>query len=391
VVRTRRLYHEDPEQRSFDARVLEVRDVPGGGVAVVLDRTAFYPTGGGQPHDLGAIDGRPVLEVVEDGDLVLHRMDAAPGAETVTGEVDWERRLDHRQQHTGQHILSRALEDTAGAATVGFHLGRERCSIDLDREDLDEEAFDAAETLANRIVLEDLPVRTTWHDAPSEVEVPVRKEFAGTGRLRVIHIGAFDANPCCGTHCSRTGQVGPVKPLRWERKRGGTRLEFVCGGRALEDYARRHRALRAMALALTTEEFDVPARVEAVQADLKILRARLERTERELREAAVERLAGDAGRGILIHDAGDARATWLAPMATALAGRTGRRVALHSREDDGVRVALALPEGDGARAGDLLRAALAGVGGRGGGAERLAQGRVPEAGLGAALDTLQSI
>jgi alanyl-tRNA synthetase len=375
--RTKRLYHADPELRTFEASVLELRPGPEGTWEAVLDRTAFYPTGGGQPHDLGTVAGVPVTEVLEEGEVVIHRLAARPPEGTVRGEVDWARRVDHRQQHTGQHILSRAFVDLFGADTVGFHLGAERCTIDLNREDLDEAALDRAEARANEVVTADVPVAATWYDDPASLPSDVRKEAPVAGAIRVVAVGDFDATPCCGTHCPRSGQVGPIKVLRTERKKGGIRVEFVCGGRALGDYARRHRALRSAALALTTEEFEVPERVLSLLGELKDARSRLEKTEAELRDRLVAEWAGEPHAGRFARDLGPGRAAWLAPAATELAGRRREPVLLVSAEGEGVKVALAVPPDSGLDAGALARPLLAAAGGRGGGSKLVARGQVP--------------
>ncbi len=376
MVTTLRLYHDDPELRNFEARVLLARPGPGGSAEVLLDRTAFYPTGGGQPHDLGTLGGRAVLEVFEEGEAVVHRLDGPVAGETVRGEVDWDRRLDHRQQHTGQHLLSRAFLDAAGAGTVGFHLGAARCTIDLDREDLSEASVERAEREANAAVLADLPVTVAWYDDPARVPREVRKDVPTTGRIRVVSVGNYDHNLCCGTHCPRSGQVGPVKVLRWERRKGGIRLEFVCGGRALADHRAKHAALRGIALALTTEELEVPGRVASLVEEHKALRARVERTEAELRGRLIAAWAAEPGAGAFHRDLGPERAGWLAAASASLAEARGEPVLLTSEEADGVRVALAAPAG-GRHAGNALKALLAGHGGRGGGSDRVGQGRVP--------------
>jgi len=384
MVKTERLYHADPELRTFEASVVALRPGPEGAWEAVLDRTAFYPTGGGQPHDLGTLGGVPVVEVVEEGEAVVHRLAARPPEGPLRGEVAWARRVDHRQQHTGQHILSRAFVDLFGAETVGFHLGADRCTIDLDREDLDEAALASAEARANEIVTTDLPVTATWYDDAASVPATVRKEAPVEGAVRVIAVGDFDATPCCGTHCPRSGQVGPIKVLRTERKKGGIRVEFVCGGRAMSDYARRHRALRTAALALTTEEFEVPERVAALQAELKDARSRLEKTEAELRARMVAAWAAEPAAGRFARDLGPDRSGWLAAAATDLAGRRGEPVLLVSAEADGVKVALAVPADSGYDAGAMARPILAAAGGKGGGSRLVARGRVP-AGAGASV------
>jgi alanyl-tRNA synthetase len=351
-IRIRRLYHEDPELRTFTASIVESRSGPKGLSELVLDRTAFYPTGGGQPNDVGVLAGREVVDVIEEGETVIHRVRGPAPEGEVEGKVDWEVRLDHRQQHTGQHILSRALVDGDGVNTIGFHLGKETCSIDLDRI-VGEEELGRAEVMANEIVMADVPIEARWYEDPS------------------------DATPCCGTHCTRSGQVGPIKVLRWERRRGGTRVEFVCGGRALADYGRRLGALRTAALAFTTEELLVPDRVTALQEEAKELRSRLEKAESELQSRIIEEWVGEGPAKPLMRDVGDGRVAWLASMARELSERRRGPVLLYSTEATTTRFALAVPEDESRSAGETLKNLLASVGGRGGGSERIGQGAAP--------------
>jgi alanyl-tRNA synthetase len=262
----------------------------------------------------------------------------------------------------------------------------DRCTIDLDRESLDEDAMDRAERAANVVVMADLPVVAAWYPDAASAPRHLRKEAPAEGPVRVVAVGTFDATPCCGTHCDRAGQVGPIKVLRWERKKGGLRIEFVCGARAMGDYARRHRALRGLALALTVDEFDVPERVAAIQDEARAERARAEKAEAELRDGLLERWAVGQVDGAFVRDVGPGRAEWLAPMASALADRRGAPVLLTSADGAEGRAALAAPSGWPAHAGNVLRSLLAAHEGRGGGNDRLGTGKLPAGRLGELAD-----
>jgi alanyl-tRNA synthetase len=374
-MRTRRIYHEDPEARTFEASVLSVRPGPEGSTDVILDQTAFYPTGGGQPHDTGSLGGLRVLDVLEDASEVVHRVGGGTLSGRVTGEVDWARRLDHRQQHTGQHILSRAFLSLREARTIGFHLGQETCTIDLDRES-SEESVDQAERLANDVVLADHPIEDQWYEDAARLPGGMRKEPTVSGPIRIVSIGSFDATPCGGTHCGRSGQVGSIKVLRTERRRGGSRIEFVCGTRALEDHGRRLRALRGAALLLSTEDLRLPERIRGLLEEMKDHRSRLETAEEALRAQWLETLVA-LPAGALARVLAEARADWLGPLALALSERRGFPVLLATGEDPEARVVFAVPEGSAVNAGRCLRELLVEVGGKGGGAERLGQGKIP--------------
>ncbi|HYV50650.1 MAG TPA: alanine--tRNA ligase-related protein [Dongiaceae bacterium] len=373
---TRRIYHEDPEASTFVAQVETAGPGPDGLTDVVLDRTAFYPTGGGQPHDTGRLAGFSVVDVFERDGAIVHRVKGGPVSGEVEGKVDWARRLDHRQQHTGQHILSRAFLAVDEAMTVGFHLGQDTCTIDLDREP-DEAGVQKAERLANDVVVADHPIADRWYDDPSQLPPGLRKDPDVNGAIRIVSIGAFDATPCGGTHCVRSGQVGSIKVLGTERRRGGLRVEFVCGYRALEDYGRRLDALRKTARLLSAEDLRLPDRVRGLLDDQKAQRARLEVAEGAMRDAWVKDLAAEAP-GPLARILAGAQAEWLGAMAASLCDTRRAPTLLAATAGDDARVVMAVPEGSSLHAGQFLRELLMEAGGKGGGAERSGQGKLPQ-------------
>src|SRR6476646_6326639 len=230
---TKRLYYTDPLLTAFDATVVS-NEIEDGRSVVVLDQTAFYPSSGGQPFDTGQLDGTRVVDVVdrEDGTIAhVVEKSLAPGT-VVHGDIDWPRRFDHMQQHTGQHVLSAAFDRLSGVKTVSFHLGADVSTIDLAREVTPKEIA-AAEDEANRIVWEDRPVTIRYATAEEAAALPLRKEPVRTGTLRLIDVEGFDLSACGGTHVSRTGAVGLIAVTAWERFKGGHRLEFACGRRVL--------------------------------------------------------------------------------------------------------------------------------------------------------------
>ncbi len=275
---TQRLYYDAPYTTAFSARVVEHTQWEGH-PAVVLDRTYFYPTSGGQPHDIGALEGVPVLNVVarEEDNAVLHvlaRELPAP-ADTVHGEIDWARRFDHMQHHTGQHLLTQAFVQVADAQTVGFHLSADSVTIDLDKPALSPEKIAATEELANRIVTEDRVVRA-WFPEPDELaRLPLRKVPVVHGKLRVVEIADFDVTACGGTHVARTGEIGLIKVLSAEKRGDTVRIEFRCGGRALRDYAEKHALLSRLAAELTTAYTAIPDVLAKLRAENKMLRKEL--------------------------------------------------------------------------------------------------------------------
>jgi alanyl-tRNA synthetase len=295
---TQRLYYDDAYTTHFTARVVErltVDDQP----VLVLDRTCFYPSGGGQPADGGTINQVEVADVVtrqSDG-AVLHLLSAEVQADQVTCQVDWERRVDHMQHHTGQHILSAAFVVEASANTVGFHLGSESVTIDLDEPRIPSATLDRAEDLANQVVCEDRPVRA-WFPTDAELaEMHLRGVSLLSDPLRVVEIEGFDRNACGGTHVARTGEIGLIKIIRLDRRGEETRVEFICGSRALLDYRRKNAVVNRLAAELTVGHWELDQAIARLRAenqrlhsDLKAARAQLlDREASELLEAGVER------------------------------------------------------------------------------------------------------
>ncbi len=229
---TEKLFYQDSYMRAFTARVLKAERDEQGHFYVVLDRTAFYPTGGGQPHDTGTLNSVHVYDVEEIGGEVRHYIeDPVDVHHEIAGEIDWERRFDHMQQHAGQHILSAAFAEMVGYQTVSFHLGQQICSIDLDAVDLTDEEIMQVENKANDIILENRPVETRWVSAEELSQYPLRKEVSVSDNIRLVIIPDFDYNGCGGTHPNSTGQVSALKMLHWEKQKKKVRVYlFVVAG-----------------------------------------------------------------------------------------------------------------------------------------------------------------
>ena len=286
---TERLYYTDPYLTEFEAHVLDVQrlDARHG---IVLDRTAFYPTSGGQPFDTGTLGAARVVDVVDrDDGSILHIVEGDPPQGRVAARVDWERRFEHMQQHTGQHVLSAAFERLLGVRTTSFHLGSAGSTINLAREVTPAE-IDTAEDAANRVVWDDWPVTIRFVDAEDAQALPLRKESSRTGQLRIIEVEGFDVSACGGTHVARTGAIGLIAVSAWERFRGGSRIEFRCGVRAL----RAHRQLRDIVAAgiklVSVGRDELAQGIERVQTENKELKRRAKDLE--------TRLAGLRRRGV---------------------------------------------------------------------------------------------
>ena len=276
---TELLYYHDAYQVEFQARVLE-RLSGDGRAGLILDETYFYPTSGGQPYDTGRLAGAAVqdVELREADGAVIHWLAADPGLEVVAGQVDWARRFDHMQQHTGQHVLSQAFEQIAGAATISFHMSAESSTLDLDAREMNDEQIAQAELLANQVVWQNRPV-TVQFVTPAEARaMSVRKiPPAKNGRLRLIGIEEFDLCACGGTHVRQTGEIGLIKVTKSERQGGNIRIEFLCGRRALEDYDRKNLVLARLSNELTTGYWEIENSVARLRADLKDAQRALKR------------------------------------------------------------------------------------------------------------------
>jgi len=374
---TDRLYYQDSALTAFDARVVRRVTTPDGRPGVILDRTAFYPTSGGQPFDTGILGGAAVLEVLdqEDGGI-LHVLDAPLADDAVHGVVDWARRLDHMQQHTGQHLLSAAFDRVLGARTESFHLGTDASTIDLGQDVTADQAA-AAEDEANRIVWSDRPVTIRFADAAEAARLPLRKEPARAGTLRLIEIPDFDLSACGGTHVARTGTIGIIAIAGIERFKGGSRVEFVCGGRALRSHRRLGDLVARCVKALSVASHEVPASIERMQGEAKDLRRQMKDLQTRLAGHEAEMLAagadttGTARVVVAALDGWDAQA--LKQIATAIAGKPGH-VAILIGSPAPSPLVIARSADVAFDAGAALKQIVARFAGKGGGRPDLAQG-----------------
>jgi alanyl-tRNA synthetase len=374
---TERLYYLDPYLHAFDA-IVERVDSHAGRTTVTLDRTAFYPTSGGQPFDTGRLAGAAVVDVVDQDDgTIAHVVEGATlhAGQPVHGEIDWSRRFDHMQQHTGQHVLSAAFDKLCGARTVSFHLGAEVSTIDLARElspaDL---ARGAAE--ANRIVWEDRSVGIRFVDAEEAAKLPLRKEPVRGGTLRLIDVDGFDLSACGGTHVSRTGAIGIIAVAAWERFKGGQRIAFVCGGRALRHFDALRDAMTASVRLLSVLPAELPAAIQRMQADAKDQKRALSTVQTELAAFQAEDLAASgeaAPAGRVVLRAIDTDANGLKALATAVSAKPGNIVVLVSMSRPALVVAARSADVAGVSAHQIVTALTARFGGRGGGRPELAQ------------------
>jgi len=386
---TTRLYYDDPYLISFDASIASVerRDDR---VVATLDRTAFYPTSGGQPFDTGTLAGHRVVDVVDrDDGQIEHVLDAGAAAgaqplqvgDAVRGDVDWPRRFDHMQQHTGQHVLSAAFERLFHIRTVSFHLGADVSTIDLAR-DVSQSELAAAEQEANRVVWDDRPVAIRYATDAEAAALPLRKESKRTGRLRLIDIADFDLSACGGTHVARTGAIGVIAIPAWERFKGGVRIEFLCGGRALARFRAWRDSLAATTRLLSVTAAELPSTIERLQADAKAQKRAVTALQAELAGFRAEELVA-AAEPVVLRDGSAARvvaraldgdANTLKSLASSIATRPGLVAVLLSSSTPGLAVVARSSDVGGVHAQQVLAQLVAEFGGRGGGKPELAQG-----------------
>ena len=373
---TERLYYTDPYLREFDATLIDTVSHEGR-TALVLDRTAFYPNSGGQPADAGAFHDVRVLDVVDDEDgRVLHIVDRAPSSTALHGMIDWTRRFDHMQQHTGQHVLSAAFDRLFGVRTESFHLGAESSTIDLAREVTASEV-ERAENESNRVVWEDRPVTIRFADAIEASRLGLRKETTRTGTIRLIDVTDFDLSACGGTHVARTGAIGIVAISAVERFRGGSRITFLCGNRALAGFRALRDAVSGSVRVLSVAPAELPGAIERLQADAKDLRRQVKSYQEQVaagRADALAEAAATAGQLRIVAASLDGwDASGLKLIAGRIVERPGFAVVLLS-EPPPSAIVVARSRELVFDSGALLKAIVGRFGGKGGGRPDLAQG-----------------
>ena len=373
---TERIYYTEPSCRTFEATVTRTGERDGRPL-VTLDRTAFYPTSGGQPFDTGRLGSVDVVETIDEGDEIVHVVSApvAPGTR-LRGEIDWVRRFDHMQQHTGQHVLSAAFDRLFENRTTSFHMGAEVSTIDVAREATSDE-IDRAVDEANHVVWDDREVSVRFVSVDEAARLTLRKEPIREGTLRLVEIRDFDLSACGGTHVSRTGAIGIIAVTQSERFRGGSRITFACGSRALRAFRGYRDAVAGAVRVLSVLPHELPSAVERAQLDSKDLRKTVSRLQGELAGHEASRLLEDAAvvgdRRVVVRALEGWDAAGLKAIASSLVGRSGVVAVLVSARNP-VAVVVARSQDAALDSSMGLRMLLDRFGGRGGGRPELAQG-----------------
>ena len=373
---TERIYYTEPSCRTFEATVTRTGERDGRPL-VTLDRTAFYPTSGGQPFDTGRLGSVDVVETIDEGDEIVHLVSApvAPGTR-LQGEIDWVRRFDHMQQHTGQHVLSAAFDRLFENRTTSFHMGAEVSTIDVAREVTSGE-IDRAVDEANHVVWEDREVSVRFVSSDEAARLTLRKEPIREGTLRLVEIRDFDLSACGGTHVSRTGAIGIIAVTQSERFRGGSRITFACGSRALRAFRGYRDAVAGAVRVLSVLPHELPSAVERAQLDSKDLRKTVSRLQGELAGHEASRLLEDAAlvgdRRVVVQALEGWDAAGLKAIASSLVAQGGVVAVLVSAGNP-IAVVVARSQDAALDSSKGLRMLLDRFGGRGGGRPELAQG-----------------
>ncbi|HWR23930.1 MAG TPA: DHHA1 domain-containing protein [Feifaniaceae bacterium] len=375
---TEKLYLDDSYLTSAQAKVIACTPA-GGGFDVELDKTVLFPTGGGQPHDTGFIGGIAVLDVTEDGERVLHRTaEAIPVGSTAEVSIDWPRRFDHMQQHSGEHILSFAAKELFDAKNVGFHMAASYCTVDLDKP-LGPGDAEALERRTNELIYANLPVTLTYVEAEELNNMQLRKVAAGlTGTVRIVAMPGGDSCTCCGTHVNATGEIGLVKVTAHEHYKGGERLTFACGTRALIHAQAQQNIVDAIARSFSCKAeaaLDALNKVQQEAANAKREnKALYAKVSGYLADELLKSASAIGRRKLIARLIAELPAAQLRPLALKLCEEHGMLALLLAAENGQMQYVLAGNADVGLDMGELAQAVNTALNGRGGGRGTLAQG-----------------
>ncbi|MCI2055708.1 MAG: alanine--tRNA ligase-related protein [Oscillibacter sp.] len=370
---TEKLYYADPFLREFTARILTCEKGPKGGFLVTLDRTAFYPEGGGQPCDFGTLDGKSVTDVQEKDGVIFHKVEKSVEiGQNVTGILDWERRFDHMQQHSGEHIISGILCDAFHCDNVGFHMGSDVVTIDYNADISWEQALEA-QAKANAVIAADTPFVITYPSAEELKTIDYRSKKELFGQVRIVTVPGADCCACCGTHVLRCGQVGLVKVLSVQKFREGVRIEIVCGNRALRLFDTVYEQNRAVAQSLSVKPEATAAAVARTLGELSDAKTRCAELEEQHFLELSKTYAG-AGDTVLFFSPMPSDA--VRKLTDAVAKQCGGLAAVFAGPEETDKYNYALIRADGADISALVKSMNAALSGRGGGRNGFAQGSV---------------
>jgi alanyl-tRNA synthetase len=373
-----KLYYQDAYLQSFSAKVLNHGVDEKRRPYIVLDQTAFYPTGGGQPFDTGTIEDVQVVDVEEVNGEIRHYLEKQwpEKATEIMGVINWDRRFDHMQQHAGQHILSASFDQLFQYKTVSFHLGKEVLTIDIDTENLSEQEAMQAEDLANQIIFENRPIETKWVSEDELQQYELRKETKVKEDIRLVIIPNFDYNGCGGTHPKATGEVRAIKILNWERQKKKIRIEFICGNRVLEQFHEKQKVLLELTKILSAPEKDMATAVNRILESGKEVERDLEKAKGQLLQYEANHLLSEFSENQLLYKVFQNRTIQelqqLARFITA--EEEGTCVFLAAENENRLQLVAARGTARNANMKLLMGEILPLINGKGGGNEAFAQG-----------------
>ena len=380
-MQTEKLFYQDPYLKEFTACILKKEQLANGHWKVVLDRTAFYPEGGGQPCDLGDLGCAKVIDVRSEDGSIIHTTDSDPGNGEISGRLDWSRRFDHMQQHTGEHILSGIFLARFGAQNVGFHLTSNSCQIDVTLSALDADQIQAIEDDANKIIFQNLPISARFYTEDEMSGLALRKEPGKEfEQVRLVSIENCDCCPCGGTHVSHTGEAGLIKIRSWDKRKSNLRIDFVTGGRALTDFRLKHDIVRNLATKLSTPPEGVVAAYEKQCDRLETLTRQQAALRKEYHSMLASQLCADAsaitGARIITYIFSGYSSADLSDFAGRITAHDDAIALLAgvSPEDNRSSFLFSAATPGAAPMHELLREALIPFGGKGGGNATQAQG-----------------
>ena len=367
---TEKLFYQDSHRSTFTAIVQEVRP-SGNGYEIILDRTAFFPEGGGQSSDTGSLGGVSVSDVQEIDGKIIHYTDGplVEGTE-VEGCIDWTERFSKMQQHTGEHIVSGLIHKIYGYHNVGFHLGTDSVTLDFNGG-VPKEKLHEIEQLANEAVAKNLPVQVLYPMDEELSKISYRSKIEIEGQVRIVVIDGYDVCACCAPHVKQTGEIGLIKLVGMQNYKGGVRISMLCGFRALEDYYQKEKNNREIAVMLSAKEYETAVEVERLQEELAMKKAKIAELERKFLEQKVETL-DISGEIVCLFEETDPVMT--RELVNLLLKKGAKMAAVFSgNEREGYRYVLGSRSLDVRENGKLLNEAFHG---RGGGKPEMVQGTV---------------
>ncbi|HOS70287.1 MAG TPA: DHHA1 domain-containing protein [Bacillota bacterium] len=375
-MRTERLYNDDPYLTEFRAEVIETLPY-GDKYGIVLDRTAFYPVGGGQPWDTGYLNDEKVSEVIEKDGKLLHIVDNKLLSAEVKGSVNWARRFDFMQQHTGQHILSACFEKLLNGSTDSFHMGKDIVSIEINIDSFSIDDAERIENMANDIIYYNLPVIIRVVNGEELNSLPLRKMPKVTENIRIVEVKEIDYSPCGGTHVRTTGEVGMIKIKSWEKCKGGIRFTFVCGNRALKDYGMYNSIIRTLSEKLSVRDSEIIEAIDKLLLDLRNTEKQLSASTQELMRVEAENIIRECPvvSGIrLISKVFDNRSINDVKLLAQYLTKAPGTVALLACKNENAQVIFSRSEDVNMDMNTLFKAVLPIIDGKGGGNSKTAQG-----------------